>query len=229
MNKKIEDQDKLLDHIIEYGGKQYIDDEIEEFDQIPELELSDEFNQRMDKMFKKAYKKEVHKEHMQFAKKVAAIAIIVLGITSITAMNVKAFREPVLNFIFRMNGSNKTKVEISKSEIPKNEISFGYIPKGYKCSKQQYLDSSNQVVYKYINSQNKCIYIKIHSKQIYSTYSKLIKNNYEKIIMNKKTYYFVDSNKNRLFWYHDKTIFTIISEESQSELLKIAENLEINN
>ena len=123
--KKIEEQEQLLDHLIEYGGKQYIDDEIEKFDELPEMDLPKDFNDRMDKMFKDAYRKEVRKERFHLGKKIAAAAVIVIGIASVTAMNVKAFREPILNFIFKMNnGSDKTKVSLNYSQEDENFSSF---------------------------------------------------------------------------------------------------------
>ncbi|MCI5623659.1 DUF4367 domain-containing protein [Anaerostipes sp.] len=228
MNKKIEDQDKLLDHIIEYGGKQYIDDEIEEFDQIPELELSDEFNQRMDKMFKNAYKKEARKERMHLARRVAAIAIVVLGIVSVTAMNVKAFREPVLNFIFKKNNeNNKTTVHISNSK--KNPYKFEYIPTDYRCSKIHFSNGNEQIIYTFVSKEKKYLIIKIQINTIYDNYIKQTSSDYEKIYHNKKEFFFLDGSQNSLIFYKNKTIFSIISVESQSEMIKIAEGIKLNN
>lgn len=225
MNKKIEDQDKLLDHIIEYGGKQYIDDEIEEFDQIPELELSDEFNQRMDKMFKNAYKKEVRKEHMHLARRVAAIAIVVLGIVSVTAMNVKAFREPVLNFIFKMNGSDKTKVQISNSHTSIDNFSFEYIPKGYTCTKRNKLDSNNQLVYRFENLNNNCIYFYMQLNQDFETYQNIDKASYVKVQKDNEEFYFSKGKNNKLLWFKNNIIYNISSSLSEHTMIKIAENI----
>lgn len=49
--KIIEEQDKLLDHLIEYAGRQYIDEEIKKYEELPELEPSKEFDEKMHKMF----------------------------------------------------------------------------------------------------------------------------------------------------------------------------------
>lgn len=67
--KKIEEQEQLLDHLIEYGGKQYIDDEIQKFDELPEMDIPKDFDDRMDKMFKDVYRKEVRKERLHLGKK----------------------------------------------------------------------------------------------------------------------------------------------------------------
>lgn len=228
MNKKIEDQDKLLDHIIEYGGKQYIDDEIEEFDQIPELELSDEFNQRMDKMFKNAYKKEARKERMHLARRVAAIAIVVLGIVSVTAMNVKAFREPVLNFIFKMNGSDTTEIKTGNNIKTKENYSFSYIPKGYTCIKKHYLDNKSQIIYTYKNKENKFFYIKVQFNETQTSYAKISKNgNYEELFQNNHHFYFLENKNNTLLMYKNNCIFRIIGSLEKNELIRIASAIKI--
>lgn len=224
--KRIDEQEKLLDHIIEYGGRQYIADEVKKYEEMPELELSDEFNDRMDKMFKDAYKKEVRKERIQKGKKVAAISVVVLGIVSATAMNVRAFREPVLNFIFKMNGSDKTKVTVKENTT--EEFSFQYIPKGYKCTKKQYIDSNNQIIYKYKNANKNCIYIYLQLDQKYNTYQNMDKSSYSKIEKNKHSYYFIEGNQNKLLWYKNNVIFTISSTLSDNEMIKIAEHISKN-
>ena len=210
--KKIEEQEQLLDHLIEYGGKQYIDDEIQKFDELPEMDIPKDFDDRMDKMFKDAYRKEVRKERLHLGKKVAAAAVIVIGAASVTAMNVKAFREPILNFIFRSSDKdNRAKVEINETNNNEDQFQFDYIPNGYKLIKEQYLHNNTQFIYDYKNSENKYLYIKIQTDQSYDNYSNLISNDYSKIINNHQTYYYIESNKNRLLWYDNNIIFSIIS------------------
>lgn len=225
--KKIDEQEKLLDHIIEYGGRQYIADEVKKYEEMPELELSDEFNDRMNKMFKDAYKKEVRKERIGKGKKVAAISIVVLGIISATAMNVRAFREPVLNFIFKMNGSgDKTKVSTETKD--KKDFSFGYIPKGYKCTKKQYLDQQAQIAYEYKNNNDNYLFIYLQLNQNYETYQNMDKSSYSEIEKNNHSYYSIHGNQNKLLWYKNNVIFTISSILSENEMIKIAEHISQN-
>lgn len=227
--KKIEEQEQLLDHLIEYGGKQYIDDEIQKFDELPEMDIPKDFDDRMDKMFKDAYRKEVRKERLHLGKKVAAAAVIVIGAASVTAMNVKAFREPILNFIFRSSDKdNRAKVEINETNNNEDQFQFDYIPNGYKLIKEQYLHNNTQFIYDYKNSENKYLYIKIQTDQSYDNYSNLISNDYSKIINNHQTYYYIESNKNRLLWYDNNIIFSIISYEPINELIKISQNIKSN-
>lgn len=221
--KKIEEQEQLLDHLIEYGGKQYIDDEIQKFDELPEMDIPKDFDDRMDKMFKDAYRKEVRKERLHLGKKVAAAAVIVIGAASVTAMNVKAFREPILNFIFKMNNSSdKTKVSLNNHQEAENFI-FNYIPKGYECTKEQYLDENTQIAYEYKNN-NSFLYITIQLNQKYDNYITQ-SNGYEKLFVDDETYYFLDGSQNTLLFYNHNTIFKITSIESQSEMIKIAQNI----
>lgn len=224
--KRMEEQEQLLDHLIEYGGKQYIDDEVEKFEELPEMELPKDFDDRMDKMFKDAYKKEVHKERVHLGKKIAAAAVIILGAASVTAMNVKAFREPILNFIFRSSDKdNRTKVDVDETNNNEDQFQFNYIPEGYELIKEQYLHNNTQIIYDYKNSEDNYLYIKIQIDQSYDTYSNLISNDYTKITKSNQVYYYIESNRNRLFWYKNNNIFSIISNEPINELIKISQNI----
>ncbi len=225
--KRMEEQEQLLDHLIEYGGKQYIDDEVEKFEELPEMELPKDFDDRMDKMFKDAYKKEVHKERVHLGKKIAAAAVIILGAASVTAMNVKAFREPILNFIFRSSDKdNRAKVDVTKTDNNEEPFQFDYIPNGYECTKIQTSDNNNQIVYEY-QKEDIFLYISIQLNQKYDNYIKQSESDgYEKIIIDDQTFYFLEDTPNTLLFYNHNAIFTITSNESQSEMIKIAQNIE---
>lgn len=224
--KKIEEQEQLLDHLIEYGGKQYIDDEIEKFDELPEMDLPKDFNDRMDKMFKDAYRKEVRKERFHLGKKIAAAAVIVIGIASVTAMNVKAFREPILNFIFRSSDKdNRTKVDITETSNNEDQFQFEYIPEGYECTKIQSSSNNDHIIYNY-QKENTFLYITVQLNQKYDNYiNQSESGNYSKISIKNQIFYFLKDTQNTLLYYKHNTIFTITSNESQSEMIKIAQNI----
>lgn len=224
--KKIEEQEQLLDHLIEYGGKQYIDDEIQKFDELPEMDLPKDFNDRMDKMFKDAYRKEVRKERFHLGKKIAAAAVIVIGIASVTAMNVKAFREPILNFIFRSSDKdNRTKVDITETSNNEDQFQFEYIPEGYECTKIQSSSNNDHIIYNY-QKENTFLYITVQLNQKYDNYiNQSESGNYSKISIKNQIFYFLKDTQNTLLYYKHNTIFTITSNESQSEMIKIAQNI----
>ena len=224
--KKIEEQERLLDHLIEYGGRQLIDEEIQKFEDLPEMEIPKDLDDRMDKMFEDAYRQETRKERIHLGKKIAAGAVIILGAASVTAMNVKAFREPILNFIFRSsNDDNRTKVDIRETDSIENQFEFGYIPEGYECSKVQVSSNKGQILYDYENKDS-YLYINVQLNQDYDNYiSQTESNGYEKLIIENETFYFLESEQNTFLFYKNKSIFTITSKLSQSEMIKIAQNI----
>ncbi len=228
-NKTTDDQEQLLDHLIEYGGKQYIEEEVQKFEDIPELEPSKEFDDKMQAMFKKAYQKEVRKERMQLGKKIAAVFVIVLGIAMVTAMNVKAFREPVLNFIFNRssNLNDKTKVDVKDDSKTKEKFTFGYIPDGYKLIKEDYLQKNSQIIYDYKNNSNQHIHIYLQPNQEYNNYQNMDKSSYTKMKKQNKIYYFIKGKSNKFLWYNQNIIFNISSSLNENEMLKIAESIKL--
>lgn len=224
-NKNIDEQEKLLDHLIEYGGRQYIKDEVKKYEDLPELEPSKEFDERMNRMFQDAYKKEVHQERIRLGKKVAVVAVAVIGVISAAAMNIKAVREPVLNFVFhKSDNNNKTTISLnSKNNI---DFTFNYIPSDYKLTKKTIVESENQIAYEFYNKQTKSyFYIKIHPNSKYENYAKMISNEYSKITKNSVDYYSMTGKKNHLLWYKNRTIFNIISNLSTEDAIKISENM----
>lgn len=231
--KIIEEQEKLLDHLIEYGGRQYIDEEIQKYEELPELEPSKEFDERMNRMFEDAYKQEERRERIRFGKKIAVIAVAAVGVISAAAMNIKAVRQPVLNLIFKQgNPHSKTKTNTNIKDRNLDSISFSYIPEGYKCTKKQYLPESFQSIYKFENNQNTDrIYIKIQSNQKYDNYiNQSVLKKYEELAYKKQKYYFLaGKQKNSLLFYKNQSIFSITSSISKDELLKIAQNIKIKN
>ncbi len=227
--KKIEEQEQLLDHLIEYGGKQYIDDEIQKFDELPEMDIPKDFDDRMDKMFKDAYRKEVRKERLHLGKKVAAAAVIVIGAASVTAMNVKAFREPILNFIFRSSDKdNRAKVEINETNDNKDQFQFDYIPKGYECIKKQSTSNGTQISYDFKNDDNNYLYIHILLNQDYTSYQNIDKTNYSEIYKDNFTYYYMKGNTNKLLWYKNGIVYTLSSNFEDDIMIKIAQNIKYN-
>lgn len=223
--KIIEEQDKLLDHLIEYAGRQYIDEEIKKYEELPELEPSKEFDEKMHKMFQDAYKRESRLEHIQLGKKIAVIAVTALLVVSAAAMNIKAVREPVLNFVFhRSVNGNKTNVNSQDNTKDHYDVSFKYIPDGYKQEKVTYSMNNDQISYQFYNNKlKKDLFINIQIDQDYDSYvnqSSLSK--YDKITYENHTYYFLSGDTNTLITYKNHSIISIMSSETKNQLLKIA-------
>lgn len=228
--KKIEEQERLLDHLIEYGGRQLIDEEVQKFEDLPEMEIPKDLNDRMDKMFDDAYRQETRKERIHLGKKIAAGAVIIIGAASVMAMNVKAFREPILNFIFRTSDDdNRTKVDIQETDSIEDQFEFGYIPEGYECVKKQSTANGNQVSYDFKNNSDNYLYAHFSLNQNYTSYQNIDKTAYKELYNNNSTYYFVTGDLNKLLWYQHNIIFTLSSSLNETTMIKIAENIKINN
>lgn len=226
--KIIEEQDKLLDHLIEYGGRQYIDEEIKKYEELPELEPSKEFDERMNQMFQDAYKQEAHYERVRFGKKIAVIAIAVIGVVFAAGMNIKAVRQPVLNFVLH-KGNNKNKANINSRNKINYDISFKYIPNDYKQRKISYSNQNDQITYTFYDQKAKqTLYINFQLNQAYDAYvNQSSLSDYDKITYKNHTYYFLSGNRNTLITYKNNCIVSIMSTQNQSQLLKIADNLKI--
>lgn len=228
-NKNVNEQEKLLDHLIEYGGRQYIKDEIKKYEDIPELEPSKEFDEKMNRMFKDAYKQEVRHENLRLGKKIAVIAIAAVGVVSAAAMNIKAVREPVLNFVFNMNSrKNKTELVSQNKNTSSVDINFSYIPSGYKYTKKQFLYESQQLIYTYEKENSPIIFIKIQLDENYKNFINQYSNKkYEELIYKNKKFYYLSGDQQTLFSYKNNSIISVISSCSKDELLKIAVNISI--
>lgn len=225
--KNVNEQEKLLDHLIEYGGRQYINDEIKKYEDLPELEPSKEFDDKMNRMFKDAYKQEVRHENLRLGKKIAVIAIAAVGVVSAAAMNIKAVREPVLNFVFKQNGSNnRTKVNEKKDDTSK--FSFNYIPEKYKLQSKHIAKKHH--IYRFDNGTDDSFYIKVQLNTSYNDYiDQTNTESYEELFINGKKYYYLSGKQNTLLFYKANNIFSIIGPLSKSELVKITQNIKINN
>ena len=226
--KIIEEQDKLLDHLIEYGGHQYIQDEMKKYEDLPEMDPSQEFDEKMHQMFQDAYKKESRREHLRLGKKIAVIAVAAIAVASAAAMNIKAVREPVLHFVFKQN-SSRTKTNVKNSKKSNVDFAFDYMPDGYSCTKKQYASDNSHIIYKFQNDKtNNSIYITIQLGQSYDNYiNQFTSKKYEELTYNNHKYYFLSSKQNSLLFFKSRNIITISSSISQKYLLKIAENTKI--
>ena len=80
-NDKKDKNEELFDHIIEYGAGRWTD-EISP-DNIPEEELSDQLNQKIDNMFSSARKRANRKRRFITAQRIAAVFVMLLTMASI--------------------------------------------------------------------------------------------------------------------------------------------------
>lgn len=226
-NDKKDKNEELFDHIIEYGASSWADDISP--DDIPEEDLSDQLNQKMDNMFSSARKRANRKRRFITARRIAAVFVILLTMASVTLMSVEAFRVPVLNFIFeKSNNSNKFNISVD-DDAKQETFLFNYIPDGYKFIEKTIFGNEQRFVYEYRNSENSTIYISIQTHINHSYYMNIDKTSYSKIVYNHQIYYYIKNMTSEVFWYKDKHLFNLKANISKEEILRIADNIEIDN
>lgn len=222
-NDKKDKNEELFDHIIEYGAGRWTD-EISP-DNIPEEELSDQLNQKIDTMFSSARKRANRKRRFITARRIAAVFVVLLTMASVTVMSVEAFREPIINFIFKTTDSpNKTRIDVTQENHNELNYSFDYMPRGYSFKKRVINGAETNLTYQFKN-ENDSIYIDILSDVSYSIYSYIEDKDYKKIQTSGVEYFYVQGEYKQLIWAKDKSIFSIYAKCSSEEMIKIAQHI----
>lgn len=218
-NDKKDKNEELFDHIIEYGASSWADDISP--DDIPEEDLSDQLNQKMDNMFSSARKRANRKRRFITARRIAAVFVVLLTMASITVMSVDAFREPVLNFILKEKKHGRSTVHFEPNDKDP-DFTMTYIPTGYQFTKKTVSDNGDYFIYEYKNKNDQQLYIEINYDINPENYVNIDKTGYIEFVHSNTKYYFLKGPYNQLLWYKNKCIYKVYSLHSQKELLKIA-------
>lgn len=225
-NDKKDKNEELFDHIIKYGASSWADDISP--DDIPEEDLSDQLNQKMDNMFSSARKRANRKRRFITARRIAAVFVVLLTMASITVMSVDAFREPVINFIFKTT-NRKDESELKITEAPSNtqevDFLFNYIPDGYVFEKKVVDQSNTNLSYQYKNNEDSILIDIIFDPSI-NVYKYVKDQNYKTIKTTDTKYLYIEGEYNQLVWTKGKAIFTIFSSLDDEKMIKIGENIE---
>lgn len=225
-NDKKDKNEELFDHIIEYGASSWTD-EISP-DNIPEEELSDQLNQKIDNMFSSARKRANRKRRFITAQRIAAVFVMLLTMASVTLMSVETFREPVMNFIFNKSSSqNRTRIQI-QTHGENKDFNFTYLPSGYSFSEKKVSENNTHILYKFKDKSSNVIYLNIILNTTAKNYSNMNKDDYSIIRRKNIEYYYIDDTFSQLLWYKHKIIYKLNGTLSKDELLKIAEGVEYN-
>ena len=224
-NDKKDKNEELFDHIIEYGAGRWTD-EISP-DNIPEEKLSDQLNQKIDTIFSSARKRANRKRRFITARRIAAVFVMLLTMASVTLMSVEAFREPVINFIFKTQ-NKKDKTELKITEAPSNtqevDFVFNYMPDGYVLEKKVVDQSTTNLSYQYKNGDDS-ILIDIIIDPSINVYKYIEDQNYKTIKTTDTKYFYIESEYNQLVWSRGKVIYTIFSTLDNEKMIKIGENI----
>lgn len=231
MKKNNEALENAFEKILSSAAQEVAENEAEEMkaeaEKYKDYEFSKEHNQKMKKLFAAERKKKLAKKMSVRSKKAACIVLAVLLVSGTVVFNADALKIKFLNYIF-------------DPEAPGTEINFGYkkgetfndgyidleyIPNGFRTASQSF--AQYQITYEFKNeNKTKTIFVSVaENNENYNlgldTEDGSIKeyelNGHEAVLTTSK-------NANSIVWYNGECVFSVTSELSQAEIIKIAEN-----
>jgi len=186
-------------------------------------EFSKEHEATMQKLFSKERKKLFYKKVLKYSKRAAVFLLAVIILSGITVFSLEAWRVKVLNFVIE---TSQTHSEINFREgglkgdsYTSDEITLGYIPKGYKLEKRDVKGNMVSLVFKgekyyFVFSMNN-----ISGSMGIDTENASVK----KIIINdQEALYSSNSNINILVWHDEKFSYRLSGTLDEKEMMQIA-------
>ncbi len=93
------------------------------------------------------------------------------------------------------------------------------------CKSSSFSNNNSKIMFDY-RKDSSFLYITVQLNQEDDNYiSQTESGGYEKHIIENETFLFLESEQNTFLFYKNKSIFTITSKLSQSEMIKIAQNI----
>ena len=144
--------DKILDDIIDEAASIAAEDLGKNMPEPETVVFSKEHEEAMRKLFRKERNKLFFKKVSKYSKRAAVFLLAVIVISGITVFSVEAWRVRVMNFFIEMSethsdikfGENSAKSDSYTSD----EITLGYIPKGFRLEKRDAKGSMVSLAFK---------------------------------------------------------------------------------
>lgn len=191
-------------------------------DTLPEkvepYKYSKQHNRNMQKLFSKMRKDKYHK-YTKNTTRVLIIAALISSMT-VTAFAIPQSREYIIRKLF--NHSSYTIKDTSNMEMV-TDLTVGYVPDGFELTNEF---SSNNAYFKEYSNDND--YIVINKSTLNNELNFDTENyDYEKVnISNIEYIFYHNKNSQGVIWNNAQYIFSIDSNLSKEEILKIAEKTE---
>lgn len=126
----------LLDEVTEEGAEDY--------------QFSKRFERKMDKLLKQERRAAFYGRHQSLGKKIAAIFLVMLLLSSVAVISVEGFRKKFFNVVETMFDEFKLFEYTDTSELEEFQVIVPkYIPDGYKMIQQR--NSTNKFITNYEN------------------------------------------------------------------------------
>ena len=190
------------------------------------IKFSKEHEEAMQKLFRKERKKLFYKKISKYSKRAAVFLLAVIIMSGITVFSVEAWRVKVMNFVVEMS---QTHSEINFSEdstkgdsYTSDEITLGYIPKGFKLEKRDAKGNMVSLIFK----REKDYFIFYMSKITGSMGIDTENASVKKIqIDGQEALFSSNKNANILVWNDKEHSYSLSGTVEENEMVKIVENI----
>lgn len=191
-------------------------------EELNRIELPKHYDTKMRNLIKRyIYQKKVS-EAFKIGRKIASVAIIIMGISFAFLLQYDEVRAACQNVIVKIYEQYIRFTHNYDAEAKQSSIEFGYIPEGFEL----YDEANDFVIYKKDNGESITLY---HYTQKYEAY---IDNEHYSIsnvnINDSEGFYFESEDErfeNILLWDTSSNYFVLYSSLPKDEIIKIAVNL----
>jgi hypothetical protein len=222
--------DSILAEALKNRSKIYLSNIPSEDELSKELEFSDGFKDKMNKLMESYKRATARNKVFIYAKRFVACILIAAGLGFGVLMLSQPVRAAIQNVIIQwFDKYTQFDFKSDSTEVEFKEYTLGYLPEGFVeadyfsatgYTSIEYEDlKGNDIIFDYAISEN----ITIALDNEHSTYSIINLKGSEAHLFESNE----DGRRSHLLWVHDGYTFTIASNLSVEEIIKIAENIKI--
>lgn len=229
MNKKEYVADKTIEAMLQAAASdsenKMVDDLLEGFEgQIHEF--SQKHNEVMQRLFKEDQKSQFYRRMRTYSRRAAVILVAVIAISAVAISSVSALRIRFMNFILERTQYD-TDIKFTDNTSDADNYKFGeivleYVPEGFKLEKNE--PRRNHI---YLNFEKDQEFFNFRTLDIGGSLSIDTENaNVKELTINgREALYSENDNIHILVWHDDETAYILTGNISESEFVKIAENI----
>lgn len=216
-----------LDELLEKAALEVAKQECELSQEAEEHVFSEEYRNKMAKLFLNEEKKEQARKQRKYVMRAACFLLVcVLCIAFVASGGADAFRIKFMNFVHEITQPNTDfnfKENGGATAYTDDDIKLKYVPVGFELAEKEkfsnhfYLVFSNGKEYFQFDVLNVSINSSIDTEEGITEKTKV--NDYEAIYTSNK-------NINTVIWSDDVYVYRIYGNIEKEEILKIAENME---
>lgn len=229
MNKKEYVADKTIEAMLETSASdiedKMVDDLLEGFEgQVHDF--SQKHNEVMRRLFKEEQKSQLYQRMRTYSRRAAVILVAVITLSAVAISSVSALRVRFMNFILERTQYD-TDIKFTDNTPGDDNYKFGeftleYVPEGFELKKNEPLRNHIYLVFEKNQEFFNFTTMDIGSSLSIDTEDANVK---ELTINGREALYSENDNIHILVWHDDETAYILTGNISESEFVKIAENI----